>query len=489
MFKAGNKAQTTSDLPQYGLEYPHRLNFYDRPPLFDVTLEEFEVAALDRLRILAEIESSGARNRSWDETKDVTNKQCDKFMPLHSNTAIHVDRDSERKRDVLGHFVLRLAFCRSDELRRRFVKAESTLFRIRYDGQSQVEREAFLQSRDFDWIAVSDAEKEQHSKELYDAYLVSGSYQVNKADREFNFKSEKFYKVRWTRVPDLIERRKVFLKAGWAYVPSREHSSIVFQEFEVCLQKALELTAKALPRLDEDTRLVPILSNLSQGFLAGMSSEWTSGTENGEDIRAEMVDELARKHYPMCMRYMHDNLRRDKHLKHFGRLQYGLFLKVLGLSIEEAIIFWRKSFSGKTDDEFNKQYKYNIRHSYGLEGKGVSYPARSCTQILMPTDKAEYVCPYKLFTPENLQTALLKSYSSQGLTSNDLPEVLNIVKAGHPHVACTRVFEITHASCGVKKGEGVGDGESVTHPNQYAALSIELEKTHREEDFDAMAIG
>lgn len=50
------------------------------------------------------------------------------------------------------------------------------------------------------------------------------------------------------------------------------------------------------------------------------------------------------------------------------------------------------------------------------------------------------------------------------------------VKDGHFHVACTRVFEVTHASRAVKKGEGIGGGESVTHPNQYAARSIELEK-------------
>lgn len=42
-----------------------------------------------------------------------------------------------------------------------------------------------------------------------------------------------------------------------------------------------------------------------------------------------MIDELARKHFPMCMRNLHDNLRKDKHLKHAGRLQYTLFLKVI----------------------------------------------------------------------------------------------------------------------------------------------------------------
>ncbi len=47
--------------------------------------------------------------------------------------------------------------------------------------------------------------------------------------------------VKWTSVPDLVEKRRVFLKDGWAYVPSREQSSIVFQEFQTRLERALEV--------------------------------------------------------------------------------------------------------------------------------------------------------------------------------------------------------------------------------------------------------
>ena len=103
----------------------------------------------------------------------------------------------------------------------------------------------------------------------------------------------------------------------------------------------------------------------------------------------------------------------------------------------------------------------------------------SCQQILLadqPGASDSHGCPYRHFSPDNLQTALLSSYSSRGLRVEDLPEVMNAVKSGHFHIACTRVFELTHASYGVKKGEGIGGGESVTHPNQYAARSRELEK-------------
>ncbi|KAJ6630728.1 eukaryotic and archaeal DNA primase, large subunit-domain-containing protein [Mycena sp. CBHHK59/15] len=458
-----------------GSKYQHRLNFYDKPPLYDVAIEEFETSALDRLRILAEIESSAARNRSWEETKTVTSAQCDKYLPLKSSTALGVDRDSQRRIDHLGHFVLRLAFCRSEDLRRRFVKAETTLFRVRYETDDSKEREVFLKSRDFNWVTVDRTEKEKYKQELL------ASYQGPKLERERveAFEADSYYKVRWSRVPDLVDKRKVFLHGGWAYVPSRERSSIVYQEFQTHLERDLHATARYMPRLDEDTRLGGILDNLSQGFLAGVSSEWSSATTNvnGETLKAEMVDDLAAKHFPMCMRNSHQRLRKEHRLNHFGRLQYGLFLKVLGLSVEEAIIFWRKSFDRINDDTFNKMYKYNIRHSFGLEGKRANYPAKSCQQIL--TSGGDPGCPYRHFSPENLQSALLSTYSPLGLTSTDLYEVMNTVKAGHFHVACTRVFEMTHSST-VKKGEGLGGGESCTHPNQYAARSMELSKAQEE---------
>lgn len=109
----------------------------------------------------------------------------------------------------------------------------------------------------------------------------------------------------------------------------------------------------------------------------------------------------------------------------------------------------------------------------------LGWTKRSCQQILMgeaPGTLDAHGCPFRHSSSENLQTGLLSMYSHQGLGASDLHEIISYVKADHYHIACTRVFEITHAQQGVKKGEGVGNGESITHPNQYAARSRELEK-------------
>ena len=38
-----------------------------------------------------------------------------------------------------------------------------------------------------------------------------------------------------------MEKRKVFLKGGWAYVHAKEQSSIIYQEFQTKLEEALEV--------------------------------------------------------------------------------------------------------------------------------------------------------------------------------------------------------------------------------------------------------
>lgn len=99
----------------------------------------------------------------------------------------------------------------------------------------------------------------------------------------------------------------------------------------------------------------------------------------------------------------------------------------------------------------------------------------SCQTILLknPGVGDTHGCPYRHFSPDNLRLAL---QSMMGVSGSDLSEVMGSVATQHYHVACTRVYELTH---GLKKGEGIGGGECVTHPNEYAQRSRELEKARQ----------
>jgi DNA primase large subunit len=65
-----------------------------------------------------------------------------------------------------------------------------------------------------------------------------------------------------------------------------------------------------------------------------------------------IISKLSVKSFPLCMRYLHETLKQNHHLKHYGRLQYLLFLK--GKNTLSFIKIQWKFY-------FNKRYWFAIR--------------------------------------------------------------------------------------------------------------------------------
>ncbi|SPN98767.1 related to DNA primase large chain [Cephalotrichum gorgonifer] len=462
-------------------EYPHRLNFYTRPPTADIKLEEFEQWAIDRLKgmvtksvplLLGELEACSFRNITGDDLAAHMKTYLDKSLPLSPDTAPQDKRDKQRQKDHYSHFILRLAFSSTEDLRRRFTRVETTLFRLRLESSSMSELNSFVRGLGLDWFeTVTEKEKTDLREDL--AASLGGRTAVE---------DEVWVKVDWMKVPDLVEGRRVVVYGGKAFVPGREQTSMIVAEFARRLEQELELTARRLPRLDEDDRLSPILAHLSKNFITPDSAYTNSTLPEGAEISARNIDTLS-EHYPACMSNLHRALRRDAHLKHFGRLQYTLFLKGIGLNLEECLIFWRTAFSKITDDTFNKEYRYNVRHTYGDVGgdanrRGGGYSPYSCQKILTehpPGSGEAHGCPYRHFDMDNLTNLL----QGMGVTEKG---VLQGVKedrdARKYHMACNRVFEHVHKQ-EIKKArdESIMTGaqlETIVHPNEYFKRSYLL---------------
>ncbi|KAL9108840.1 MAG: hypothetical protein Q9187_008246 [Circinaria calcarea] len=236
-------------------EYPHRLNLYTVPPTAEITLEEFEQWAIDRLRstsnhkqdlymtpltytsVLAELEACSFRNKTPAETEAHIRPLLDKYLPLSTNSSARGDPKDERlkherRKDHYSHFILRLAFSSTEDLRRRFGRIESALFRLRFQNDDGTERQDFVKSLDLNWQGVPEEEKKELVPQLLAATPGIKKQEVEEAG---------WFKVDWETVPELVESRKVFIKRGIAYVPVREQLSMVLAEFSARLDKGLEV--------------------------------------------------------------------------------------------------------------------------------------------------------------------------------------------------------------------------------------------------------
>lgn len=191
--------------------------------------------------MLAEIEACSYRNKTPEQTDAHINPLIKKFLPLSANTSatsgvVSQQLKNERQKDHYSHFILRLAFSATEDLRRRFVRAETMLFKFRFQKDDSKERRLFIESLNLDWEAVSEEERLDVSEQL-----TSATPGLRRSDEET------WYKVDWERVPELIERRAVYIRRGKAYVPGRDQLSMIIAEFTARLEKAMEVIFRYSP--------------------------------------------------------------------------------------------------------------------------------------------------------------------------------------------------------------------------------------------------
>jgi DNA primase large subunit len=157
-------------------------------------------------------------------------------------------------------------------------------------------------------------------------------------------------------------------------------------------------------------------------------------------------------------------VQKDHHLKHWGRLQYGLFLKGAGLSLEDALVYFERMFSGRGKD-FNKEYAYNVRHMYGKEGKRASYPAYSCAKIVnnnAPNSNEYHGCPYKHSSVQEV-TQLL---SKLGVEASKQKAIHAQMQSNSYQLACVEHFKVIHPGV-IPTDHGFGN-----HPNAWFQASV-----------------
>ena len=106
------------------------------------------------------------------------------------------------------------------------------MFKLRFHNDDVKERQSFVESLQLDWEVVSEEEKKALGTDLQNA--TPG---LKRQDAE----EGGWFKVDFEMVSELVEGRRVLLKAGKAYVPVREQMSMVLADFTARLERGLEV--------------------------------------------------------------------------------------------------------------------------------------------------------------------------------------------------------------------------------------------------------
>lgn len=433
-----------------------KISMYAAAPEEEISLDEFELFALDRLQLLRGIESLKTRGIDGAELNTKLNQLENKYMPMRTREQI-----GDNRKDQISHFILRLAYCWNEDLRRWFLTHESHLFKFRLDRLSDQDRADFMIANGLSFEQLSSEAK----TDLKDKLIGLAGVEESK------FPSAIYYKVPFALALSLIGSRSVYLERGFAYVPLSKLVSIITSKFKIHLTRSLAEAAHMFEPVSSDPRIGALLKNMSKQYVG---KDFTASKTSALDkLYPEQVDEAAERHMPLCMKYLHSNLKRDGKLKHWGRLQYGLFLKGAGLELENAILFWQSFFTKvMSADAFSKQYAYSFRHMYGKEGSRKNYTPFSCYKIIMgtpPEPGAFHGCPFR-HMPDNQLAAQLEALK---MPSSEVQELVRTAKSGNPQIACQRHFDWAHPGHQTMVVEGGGRlAEAANHPNQWYQSSV-----------------
>mmetsp|Transcript_3798 Transcript_3798/g.5545 ORF Transcript_3798/g.5545 Transcript_3798/m.5545 type:complete len:376 (+) Transcript_3798:161-1288(+) len=241
----------------------YNLSLYSVPPRTDVEMDDFEQFAISRLQVLRRIDVLRARGLSLDKLEAEVIKADKK----------HFGRGSEHK-DLISHYVIRMAFCRTEELRRWFLTNECQLFALRIKNSKPSEVDDFLEENSLGYEPIPHHEKERLRSQLTS---LTGTLGVD------------YYRVPFAQVLTLVGSREVFMEKGFAYVNRDKISSLIEGKFRASLSKSLTLASTA--HLDD--RVGPILQGLSRvGFRYGFDENSTSRQNDAETVKSIFSDYL-----------------------------------------------------------------------------------------------------------------------------------------------------------------------------------------------------
>ena len=434
------------------------LNLYSRPPTEDVGLSEFEEFAFDRLRLLSAIENARAKGLKGDDLKKTIGKARDEYMPV---------TEEGLRKDYVSHFILRLAYCRSEDLRRWFLQNEVELFKWRFVNNPPSDMNRWLQANGMKYESISGEEQRALKDELTQVLQAAFDEKGGKkyADKDAQERVE-HYKVGFEEVLDLVRQRKTLLRGGYAYVPAPDLVSIVANQVRMHLSKQLSTLSRQWPALreNESDRLAGFLEGLAY---AHVGEDYSQPRNGGQKVSLAELPALARRSMPLCMSNMYHKLAETHHLKHSARQQFGLFLKGIGLTVDESMAFWRSEFTKRPEtsvEKFQKEYAYGVRYNYGLEGKRQDWSPWSCKSIIAsPGANAaageHHGCPFRNFDEGQLRATLQQMQVGPA----EANFIVDKVKGQHYQVACGKYFEAKHKGTTLIETELGG----IMHPNQF----------------------
>lgn len=397
--------------------------------------------------------------------------------------------------DLMSHLLCRFAFCMSDKWRKWFIRVEEILLRAKYVALRDHGGPRMIATLLTQNGLPCEPVTEENAPPKLAQYMEL--LKARSGSAQHTFTASDFVSVPLGLATRLVRDRNVLMHNGFAILQYSQAHEVFLAVYRSHLARGLHDAFQLRNKNeslsgDEDANssLMLMLDAFLSRFVAEPQDhlkEMTSGVVRHQDVAG-----LAQTHFPLCMRRVDMSMREHGHLKHHGRLMYGLFLKAIGLSMEDSMQLFSNVMTvkgGGSVEAFAKSsYGYNVRYNYGKEGKKTSYSSFSCaTVVALPpmTDRIDcHGCPFHFRDEGALRLMLAKEQPNP--YGADLPkvkampsaieEIVADAKDQHYTRACYKYFMATHPDA---KRDSL-----FRSPFEYHVFSLES-KLQREKELQA----
>ena len=375
--------------------------------------------------------------------------------------------DTNIKNDISSHFILALIMCRSESDKRWFTRQEAKLYNARINILRRYSMYKILSN-----LGLTLKELREEDDSSIDINKIRFRLIKNPIKKE----NEKIYFCKFEDALNLVMTHEYYIYMGNIYIPESDLPSLFKLVFIQNMENTISKIRANLETLLKDKRICEIISLFKKEkeyIFAEELSMLIKNMPNKIKLRTmNDIESLSEKCFPLCMTLIERHLDKFSHLNHYGRLQYSLFLKGAGLPLQESLKFFQKKYEKKiTLEKFEKEYAYNIKHSYGLEGRRIGYAPYSCNKLIQmigPIGKECHGCPFKTYSTDNLRNIL----NTCNLKPIDIEAILNKKKRNQFQLACVKYFkgkfpETPTYSIGI-------------HPNKYFTSAMKAFKNIKE---------
>ncbi|KAL3275039.1 hypothetical protein HHI36_019811 [Cryptolaemus montrouzieri] len=381
------------------------MSFYLKPPKGQINLHDLRECIKQRIQCFHKIENG----------LDI--RDIDKFEYLVEDSIL----------DRTGHFVFRLGVLAGVLPKKTFLDNELKLFFKRMEFYDKDDTQHFLKNM---IRQLRDCIHSNITKQLSDFYwtlynVISKMLQKGYLSHVFTWHSKDDDTVEpctnklCILVPfwychKLISTRKVDLRNGNALFECHQWKDVLPSLYLSYLNIVLNEMkySRSVASTMVDHRISGCLKILSEQY--PKVDDFRQGTVRLKDVEEESV------YFPLCMKNLYDTLRKKHRLAHNDRFDLSLFLKGMGLSLNDSIKFWQGEYSKQHSScskcshswqNNEKKYIYGIRHMYGLEGSRRNYSVKSCA-VLQGAGigiNCEGGCPFTHYDDDFLRSALKKN--------------------------------------------------------------------------------